>query len=84
MCKSSHRIYIIGRLKRFGEPVMVLASVYVGYNVLPSVENASPVWHDKISKQQTTQNERIQIRACHVILGNMLLHTQVSKRNRNT
>lgn len=69
VCKSSRRLYMLGRLKRFGVPVEDLVSVYVGY-VRPSVEYASPVWHGCISKQQTHQIERIQKRACHVILGN--------------
>ena len=60
---------MLGRLKRFGVPVEDLVSVYVGY-VRPSVEYASPVWHGCIIKQQTHQIERIQKRACHVILGN--------------
>ena len=67
--KSSRRLYMLGRLKRFGVPVEDLVSVYVGY-VRPTVEYASPVWHGNISKQQTQQIERIQKRACHIIFGN--------------
>ena len=66
--KGSRRLYMLGRLKRFGVPVEDLTSVYVGY-VRPIVEYAAPVWHGSISKQQSQQIERIQKRACRTILG---------------
>ena len=66
--KSSRRLYMLSRLKRFGVPVEDLVSVYVGY-VRPTVEYASPVWHSSIGKKQTQQIERIQKRACYIILG---------------
>ena len=66
--KGSRRIYMLSRLKRFGVPVEDLVSVYVGY-VRPTVEYASPVWHGSITIQQTQRIERIQKRACRIILG---------------
>ena len=66
--KSSRRLYMLSRLKRFVVPVEDLVSVYVGY-VRPTVEYASPVWHSSIGKKQTQQIERIQKRACYIILG---------------
>ena len=66
--KGSRRLYMLSRLKRFGVPVEDLVSVYIGY-VRPIVEYACPVWHGSISIQQTQQIERIQKRACRIILG---------------
>jgi len=66
--KCSRRLYMLSRLKRFGVPVEDLVSVYVGY-VRPLVEYAAPVWHGSINVQQTQQLERIQKRACRIILG---------------
>ena len=56
------------RLKRFGVHVRDLVSVYIGY-VHPVVEYACPVWHGNITIKQTQQIERIQKRACRIILG---------------
>ena len=66
--KSSRRLYMLCRLKRFGVPVKDLVSVYIGY-VRPVVEYACPVWHGNITIKQTQQIERIQKRACRIILG---------------
>ena len=60
--------YMLSRLKRFGVPVGDLVSVYIGY-VRPIVEYACPVWHGSINAHQTQQIERIQKRACRIILG---------------
>ena len=46
--KSSRRLYMLCRLKRFGVPVEDLVSVYVGY-VRPTVEYASPVWYGNVT-----------------------------------
>jgi len=66
--KCSRRLYMLSRLKRFGIPVKDLVSVYVGY-VRPLVEYAVPVWNGSITARQTQQLERIQKRACRIILG---------------
>jgi len=66
--KCSRRLYMLSRLKRFGVPVEDLVSVYVGY-VRPLVEYAAPVWHGSLTAHQTQQIERIQKRACRIILG---------------
>ena len=59
---------MLSRLKRFGVLVEVLVSVYIGY-VHPIVEYACPVWHGSINVHQTLKLERIQKRACRIILG---------------
>ena len=66
--RCGRRLYMLSRLKRFGVPVEDLVSVYVGY-VRPLVEYAVPVWHGSITAQQAQQLERIQKRACRIILG---------------
>ena len=66
--KSSRRLYMLSRLKRFGVPVGDLVSVYIGY-VRPIVEYACPVWHGSINAHQTHKMDRIQRRACRIILG---------------
>ena len=59
---------MLSRLKRFGVPMEDLVSVYIGY-VSPIVEYACPVWHGSINVHQNQQIERIQRRACRIILG---------------
>ncbi|XP_072042942.1 uncharacterized protein [Amphiura filiformis] len=66
--KSSRRLYMLSRLKRFGVPTGDLVSVYIGY-VRPTCEYAAPVWHGSITNDQAYQLERIQKRACRIILG---------------
>ena len=66
--KASRRLYMLSRLKRFGVPTGDLVSVYIGY-VRPTCEYAAPVWHGSINNDQTSQLERIQKRACRIILG---------------
>ena len=43
-------------------------SVYMGY-VRPICEYTAPVWHSNITVDQSTQLQRIQNRACRIILG---------------
>ena len=66
--KASRRLYMLSRLRRFGVPADDLVSVYMGY-VRPICEYAAPVWHSNITVDQSKQLERIQKRACRVILG---------------
>ena len=66
--KSSRRLHMLSRFKRFGVPVGDLVTVYIGY-VRPIVEYACPVWHVSINVHQTQQIERILRKACRIILG---------------
>ena len=66
--KSSRRLYMLSRLKRFGVPAEDLVSVYTGY-VRPVSEYGVPVWYGSITDCQSDQLERIQKRACRIILG---------------
>ena len=66
--KSSRRLYMLNRLKRFGLPEEDLVSVFVSY-VRPVVEYATPVWHGCLTEEQSKKLESIQKRACRIILG---------------
>ena len=66
--KSSRRLYMLNRLKRFGLPEEDLVSVFVSY-VRPVVEYATPVWHGCLTEEQSKKQESIQKRACRIILG---------------
>ncbi|KAI8485683.1 hypothetical protein Bbelb_365170 [Branchiostoma belcheri] len=69
MVKSSNRrLYMVRRLKRFGVSVPDLVSVYTVY-VRPILEYAVPVWYPTLTTKQSKTLERIQMRACKIILG---------------
>ena len=68
VAKSSRRLYMLNRLKRFGLPMEDLVSVFVSY-VRPVVEYATPVWHGSLIDNQSKKMESIQKRACQIILG---------------
>ena len=55
-------------LKGFKLPAEDLLVVYCSY-VRPVVEYCAPVWHSGLTEQQTMQIERIQKRACRLMLG---------------
>jgi hypothetical protein len=66
--RASSRLYMLSTLKKFNMPVSDLITVYVGY-VRPLVEYAVPIWHGALTCEQTLAIERIQKRACRIILG---------------
>ncbi|XP_035688672.1 uncharacterized protein LOC118424240 [Branchiostoma floridae] len=68
LTSANRRLYILRRLKRFGVSLADLKSVYMSY-VRPALEYAVPVWHSSITKDQAAKLERIQKRACKIILG---------------
>ena len=59
---------MLSTLKRFNLPVSDLIAVYVGY-IRPLVEYVVPVWHGGLTQEQSIAIERIQKRACKIILG---------------
>ena len=66
--KASSRLYILRRLKHHGLPYSDLLTVYLSI-VRPLMEYATPVWAGGITKKQEEDIERIQKRACQIILG---------------
>ena len=59
MSKSKQRVHILSRLKKFRIPHEDLVDVYKSY-VRPALEYAAPVWHSGLTKQQTSDLEKIQ------------------------
>ena len=66
--RASGRLFMLTRLKRFGLSVEDLVTIYVGF-VRPLIEYAVPIWHPGLTKKQHQALERIQKRACRIILG---------------
>jgi hypothetical protein len=55
-------------LKRFGLPIQDLKTIYIGF-IRPLVEYAVPAWHPGLSEQHHLSLERIQKRACRIMLS---------------
>ena len=66
--RASGRLFMLSILKRFGLSINDLVTVYVGF-VRPLLEYAVPVWHPGLTQQQHDALERIQRRACRIIMG---------------
>ena len=74
--KANRRLFILRSLKRFGFNCDELKIVYSGY-VRPIMEYADSVWHAGLTVKQSNNIERIQKRACRIILG----HNYISYDN---
>ena len=55
-------------LKRFGLSLDDLKTIYTGF-IRPLVEYAVPAWHPGLTEHQHDALERVQKRACKIILG---------------
>ena len=55
-------------LKRFGLPIEDLKTIYIGF-IQPLAEYAVPAWHPGLTEHQHYALERIQKRACRIMLG---------------
>ena len=66
--KASYKLYMLRRLKSLGAPAAELKGVYNTF-ILPAVTYASPAWSSSLNTSQMQQLERIQKRACKIILG---------------
>ena len=66
--RASGRLFMLSILKRFGLSIKDLVTVYVGF-VRPLLEYVVPVWHPSITQNQHQALERIQRRACRIIMG---------------
>ena len=67
--KCNGRLFMLRTLKRFNLPLCDLITIfYTGY-VRPILEYCAPVFHSNLTKKQTNNIERIQKRACKIILG---------------
>ena len=66
--KASGRLFMLTTLKRFGLPIDDLKTIYIGF-IRPLVEYAVPAWHPGLTELQHDALERIQKRACRIMLG---------------
>ena len=74
---STYKLYLLRRLKSLGTPVSELASVYSHF-ILPKLTYASPAWSSSLTATQRSQLERVQKRACRLILGNLYTSYQAA------
>ena len=66
--RASMRLHMLRILKGFKLPVEDLMTIYCSY-VRPALEYCAPVWHSGLDASQTRQVERVQKRACRLMLG---------------
>ena len=65
---ASFKLYMLRRLRSLGTPAKELCGVYTTF-ILPSLMYCSPVWSSSLTLTQKQQLERVQKRACRIILG---------------
>ena len=68
LTSANRKLFVLCRLKKFGVQDTELVPIYTGY-VRPVLEYAVPVWHSSLTANQTKRLERVQKRACKIILG---------------
>ncbi|KAI8512840.1 hypothetical protein Bbelb_094790 [Branchiostoma belcheri] len=77
--KGSRRLFLLCRLRRAGLPTVDLTTVYCGY-VRPLLEYAAPVWNAALTNKQAVRLERVQKRACRIVLGRQYTSYQEALR----
>ncbi|XP_076033182.1 uncharacterized protein LOC143020617 [Oratosquilla oratoria] len=65
---ASYKLYMLSRLKSLGTPTSELQEVYKTF-ILPTLMYASPAWCSSLTLTQRQKLERVQKRACRIILG---------------
>ncbi|XP_076069730.1 uncharacterized protein LOC143041607 [Oratosquilla oratoria] len=65
---TSYKLYMLSRLKSLGTPTSELQEVYKTF-ILPNLIYASPAWSSSLTLTQRQKLERVQKRACRIILG---------------
>ena len=71
--RASGRLFMLSMLKCHGLCVKDLVTVYVGF-IRPLLEYVVPVWHPGLTEKQHYALERIQRRACRIMLGYTYSH----------
>ena len=66
--RGNSRLYILRKLKHHGLSPPDLVTIYLSI-VQPVLEYAVPVWAGGITRQHSESLERVQKRACRIILG---------------
>ena len=74
---ATYKLYLLRRLRSLGTPAAELASVYTHF-ILPKLTYASPAWSSSLTATQRHQLERVQKRACRLILGNQFTNYQAA------
>ncbi|KAI8503384.1 hypothetical protein Bbelb_192050 [Branchiostoma belcheri] len=67
--RASKKLFLLKRLRRCNLSHKDLISIYTGY-IRPILEYAVPVWSSGLTKAQIVKLERVQKRACRIVLGN--------------
>ena len=67
--RVSGRLFKLTTLRKFGMPLEDLRTILIGF-IKPLLQYTDPVWHPGLTEQQHMALERIQKRACKIILGN--------------
>ena len=65
---ASFKLYMLRRLRSLGTPASELQGVYTTF-ILPTLMYASPVWSSSLTLTLRQKLERVQKRACRIILG---------------
>ena len=65
---ASFKLYMLRRLRSLGTPSPELQGVYTTF-ILPTLMYASPAWSSSLNISQKRKLERVQKRACRIILG---------------
>ena len=68
LIRANKRLFMLRTLKKFGFSQEELEIVFKSY-LRPILEYAAVVWHSSITSKQCYDIERIQKRACRIILG---------------
>ena len=65
---ASYRLYLLRRLKSLDFPPAELKEVYTTF-ILPKLTYASPAWSSSLTATQSNLLEKVQKRACRIIMG---------------
>ena len=65
---ASYRLYMLRRLRSLGTPTPELITIYNAF-ILPKLTYSSPAWSSSLNITQIRQLEKVQERACRIMLG---------------
>ena len=65
---ASFRLFMLRRLRSLGAPTPELSTIYNSF-ILPKLTYASSAWTSSLNTTQMKQLEKVQKRACKIILG---------------
>ncbi len=67
---ATYRLYMLRRMRSLGAPQQQLRDIYSTF-ILPKLTYASPAWSSSLNITQSVRLERVQKRACRIILGSV-------------